>query len=50
MQSDLAKLGMAGEGSPLYSRSYISYTLEPALALPAMYGWLQGKGVAVEER
>ena len=51
MQSDLAKLGMAeADESTLYSRTYISYTLEPSLALPAMYAWLRGKGVSVEER
>jgi len=47
-KTDLEKLGLWDEG--LHSHSYLSYTLEPSVALPLMYTWLRERGVTVETR
>jgi len=47
-KTDLEKLGLWEEG--LHSHSYLSYTLEPSVALPLMYAWLREREVTVETR
>lgn len=47
-KTDLERLGLWEDG--LHSHSYLSYTLEPSLALPLMYSWLRERGALVEKR
>jgi hypothetical protein len=44
------KLGLCEAGGPLYSHTFLSYALESSLALPALYAWLQARGVTLETR